>query len=380
MEKGDDRLAQLRDVAFAERADREALGVARTQHRRVADAIDLVEHEEARHGLRPDLLEHGFGHRELPLEPGIARVDDVEEQRRLQRLVEGRLERRDESVRKVLDEPDRVADEHARDGLRVQGAHRRVERREELVGDQHLAPRERAHQGGLARVRVADERDAREPTALLPPSTLRPALGVHRDELLTQLGDPVADLASIDDLRRLAQARRHVGQARDLDLGARFARARVAMEDLEDHHRAVHHLAADLLLEVAGLRGRDLVVDEDDVRAARERIGGRSRRLLGRGDLAFRRRRRLVGFGGALAAHEQAQLLPLAGADVRRRVEVRALLRERGDDDESERLRELPQLGQGRLELDVVDVRELHGHHGGALRLFLEFLHDVRAA
>jgi len=87
-----------------------------------------------------------------------------------------------------------------------------------------------------------------------------------------------------------------------------------------------------------------------------------------------------AGSGGALAAHEQAQLLPLAGADVRRRVEVRALLRERGDDDESERLRELPQLGQGRLELDVVDVRELHGHHGGALRLFLEFLHDVRAA
>src|SRR5258708_29678072 len=57
-------------------------------------------------------------HRDLPLEPRIARVDHVEEQRRLERFVEGRLERCDQPVRQVLDEADRVADEHARDGGR----------------------------------------------------------------------------------------------------------------------------------------------------------------------------------------------------------------------------------------------------------------------
>ena len=157
-----------------------------------------------------------------------------------------------------------------------------------LFGDQHLAPRERAHQGGLARVRVADERHAREPLALLPPRALRLALEVHRVELLLQLGDAVADLAPVELAVRLAgaaaadaaalpalrarqlggfaQARRHVAEARDLDLRARGARARVAVEDLEDDHGAVHHLAADLLLEVARLRGGDLVVDEDQRR------------------------------------------------------------------------------------------------------------------
>ena len=66
-------------------------------------------------------------------------------------------------------------------------------------------------------------------------------------------------------LGRFAQARRHVAQARDLHLGARGARAGVAMKDFEDDHGAVHYLAADLLLKVARLRGGNLVVDQDDV-------------------------------------------------------------------------------------------------------------------
>jgi len=56
-------------------------------------------------------------------------------------------------------------------------------------------------------------------------------------------------------LGRFAQARRHVAEARDLHLRACGAGARVAVEYLEDDQGVVHHLAADLLFEVARLRG-----------------------------------------------------------------------------------------------------------------------------
>src|SRR6266704_741062 len=67
--------------------------------------------------------------------------------------------------------------------------------------------------------------------------------------------------------------------------------------------------AADCQVEL--LRGRDLVVDENHVH-------------------------------GFLLTQE-AQLLPLPGSEVRRRVEPRALLREPADDLEPQRLRELAQ-------------------------------------
>src|SRR6266700_4953010 len=365
LEERDYRLAQPGDVALPLRAHHDAGGVLRAQRGLVPAAVDLVEDDEARHVLRADLAQHFLGHRDLPLEPGIARIDHVEEQRRLERFVERRLERRDQPVRQVLDEADRIADQHARDGLGVEGAHRSVERREELVGDQRLACRQRAHQGGLARIRVSDERHAGEALALPPPGALRLVLRLHRVELLLQLGDAVADLAPVELAVRLAaaaaagaaappvlrtgllggfaHARRHVPQARDLDLRARVARARVPVEDLEDDHAAVHHLAADLLRQVELLRGGNFVVDEEHVH-------------------------------GLPLAHE-AQLLPLAGSEVRPRLEPRALLREPADDLEPQRLRELAQLRQRRLELGVAHAGPLHARDDGALRLRVDILH-----
>src|ERR1700694_5636125 len=206
LEERVDRLAQLRDVTLPFRAHHDAAGVLRAQRRFVAAAVNFVENQEARYALRADLVEHFLGHRELPLEPGITRIDDVGEQRRLERFVERRLERRDEPVRQVLDEADRVADEHARDALGVEGPHRGIERREELVRHQRLASRQGARQGGLARIRVSDERHAREPLTLLAPGALRLALEGHSIELLLQLGDAVADLAPVELAVRLAAA------------------------------------------------------------------------------------------------------------------------------------------------------------------------------
>ncbi len=104
---------------------------------------------------------------------------------------------------------------------------------------------ERTHQRGLAGVGVADQRHARESLALLPPCALGLALDIHRVDFLLQLGDAVADLLPVQlavrlagapaagaaalapfrpgQLGRFAQPRRHVAQARDLDLRARRA-------------------------------------------------------------------------------------------------------------------------------------------------------------
>src|SRR6185436_8806398 len=64
----------------------------------------------------------------------------------------------------------------------------------------------------------------------------------------------------------LAQPRREVAQARDLDLQPRLARLGVAVEDLEDDRCPIEDVGAGRLLEVALLGRRQVVIDEDDAR------------------------------------------------------------------------------------------------------------------
>jgi hypothetical protein len=109
------------------------------------------------------------------------------------------------------------------------------------------------------------------------------------------------------------------------------------VEDFEDDHGAVHHLAAGLLLQVARLRGRDLVVDEDGVDAAGVRVGSGMAR-------------RLEGAGHRFHVDERLDFLALAGAQVGRGVEAGTLLGEGGDDLEAQRLGQVAQFGQRGLE------------------------------
>ena len=61
------------------------------------------------------------------------------------------------------------------------------------------------------------------------------------------------------------QPRQQVLQLRELDLQLAFARPRAPREDVEDQLRAIDDLAVERLLEVAQLRRRQLVVEDDDV-------------------------------------------------------------------------------------------------------------------
>jgi hypothetical protein len=107
--------AQRRHVLGALRESRRASAcAAATARARIGvDAVDLVHHDPARDLLRADLREHVARHRDLRLVRGIRRVDHVHEQVALARLVERGAEARHEVVRQVLDEADRVRDEHA---------------------------------------------------------------------------------------------------------------------------------------------------------------------------------------------------------------------------------------------------------------------------
>src|SRR4029077_15076394 len=73
------------------------------------------------------------------------------------------------------------------------------------------------------------------------------------------------------------------------------------------------------------------------------------------------------------ALAQEAQLLPLPRPEIRRRVEPGALLRERPDHHEPQRLRKLPQLRQRRLELHVAHAGQLHRRHDGARRTLAGF-------
>ena len=134
----------------------------------------------------------------------IGGVDDVEQQVGVGGLVERRAERRDEIVRQLLDEADGVGDEDRRLGRRHEPADRRVERREQLVGDVDVAAGQRAHQRRLAGVRVADERDRRQLAAALAPRLARRPRCATSSSL--ELGDAIADAPAIELERALAGA------------------------------------------------------------------------------------------------------------------------------------------------------------------------------
>ena len=179
-------------------------------------------------------------------------------------------------MRQVLDEADRVGDEHARPGHRLQGTDGGVQRGEQLVLHQHLAAGERPHQGGFSRIGVADQRDPKLVTA---GGAALVAVALHRVQLLLQLGKPVADLAAIEVQgaftsarallpaaagRGLPHAGRHIFQARHLHLKLRLASVGMAVEDLDDDAGSVEHLGAGGALEVADLAGREIMVDDDE--------------------------------------------------------------------------------------------------------------------
>jgi hypothetical protein len=123
------------------------------------------------------------------------------------------------------------------------------------------------------------------------------------------------------------EARKLVLELRELDLKLAFAGASVASEDVEDELCAVDDATWETRLEVAKLRGRQVVIEEDE-----------------------------VGLGGAC---DGVDLVELAGADEGCGIGARAMLHEDGSDLGFGRAGELLKLGEGEIELEIAWERRL---------------------
>ena len=248
----------------------------------------------------------------MPLAVGIGRVDDVQQQIGLHHFLERGAERRDQAVRQAIDEADRVRQQDLRPVGQPHLAQQRIERDEQRVRDERFLPREAVEERRLAGVGVADQRDGRQ-QAFAPAIAQLRAARLDVGDLLADDAEAVADVPAIDFELRLtgaagadaaAEPRQPVARAdqpghevlelRELDLELAFARARPPREDVEDQLRAIDDREPGFLLEVAQLRGAQLVVDDDEIDV---QLGARLRQHP---DLAAAQVERGVGRGAFL--------------------------------------------------------------------------------
>ena len=240
----------------------------------------------------------------------MTRIHDVHQQLGFDDLLERGLERLDQAVRELADEPDGVGQQDVLVGRQAEPAGGRIERGEELVLGQRVGAGQRVEQGGFAGVGVADDRCER-PLVALASGPLRRALLADDGKLVLELEDALGGLATVGLELGFAfaadgsggtalpgkvgpeagQPRHQVLELGQLDLQLAFAGARALGEDLEDQRGAVEQLALEDLLQVAALGAGQLVVEDDGVhllllavpgellRLARADVGARMRRL-----------------------------------------------------------------------------------------------------
>ena len=164
-----------------------------------------------------------------------------------------------------------------------QSPHRRIERREQLVLDKHASVRQRIEQGRLARIRVPDEGDGRDPGS-------QPVLPIHRAaaidvlESLIKLANPFPDQATVGfelGFTRAAepntallslevspasdQACREVPQLGELNLQLALETAGPLRKNIQDQPGSVEHTTVERLLQVSFLAGTQWCTRNDEL-------------------------------------------------------------------------------------------------------------------
>ena len=187
-------------------------------------------------------------------------------------------------MRQPPDEADRVGDEIA-PAVVVEAARHRVERLEEPVAHGHRRGGEGVQERRLADVRVAGQRDGRRLCAAallaahvpLEPQLLEPS-PEERDAVacdpavrleLRLAGASRSDAAAepLEVLPHSPHPRQVVLELCELDLQLALGTHGMLREDVEDQLGPVHDPRLKLVLEHSLLRRRELVVDEQDLRA-----------------------------------------------------------------------------------------------------------------
>src|SRR6185437_12418401 len=209
----------------------------------------------------------------------------------------------------------------------------------ELIRNVGVGARHGAKQRRLARIGIADQRDARHGN-LLAHAPPRLALLLDAAEAAREYAYPLAEEPPVGLELRLAgspeadaaflplevspaahEAGREMFQLRELDFELAFEASRALREDVENQLITIEHAPPGVLLEVALLARRERMIDEDHVRLARLRNAAHFLRLATAekesrvGTLApARHGRNRPRTGGQ---RELCELLEILGIDVR---------------------------------------------------------------
>ena len=154
--------------------------------------IGLVQGNDGGPAGQLELGEQALHRRHLVLDPGVARVHDVDQQIGFGQLLQRGLERGHQLMRELADEADGVGEDERGVAGRADQPCRRIQRDEEPIRGDPPGSRQLIEQGGLAGVGVADEGDHRIAGGLAAVAH-EPAMHPHPLELLAELLDAVAD-------------------------------------------------------------------------------------------------------------------------------------------------------------------------------------------
>ena len=225
----------------------------------------------------------------------MRRVDHMQQQIGVGGFLERGAEGGDQRVRQPIDETDGVGDQQLAGVGQADPPHQGIERDEQGVGDLGGGARQAVEERRLAGVGISDQRHRRHP-ALVAALAQLAAPAPYLFDLVAEDLDPRADPPPVHLELRLAgsaradaaaqarqrragadQPRQQVLQLGELYLQLALTRAGAPREDVEDELRAIDHLARDHRLQLAQLRRRELVVDDDDVDPG---LGARQRQRL----------------------------------------------------------------------------------------------------
>ena len=214
---------------------------------------------------------------------GGGSVTYVEQKLGLGDFFERGAEAGDEGVGQVADEADRVRQKNAAAAGQLDGAQFGIERGEHARGRENVCAGEGIEERAFAGVGVANESDRGHGNRFAALALLL-AHAADGFKILFEMVNAALDAAAIGFELRFARSARtdaaaelrhgfaaagkagqHVFELRELNLQLAFARAGVASKDVEDELRAVEHAARQRGLEVAQLRGREIVIEKNEI-------------------------------------------------------------------------------------------------------------------
>src|SRR5579875_1534221 len=261
--------------------------------RKKIDLVEELDQPRIDELSQSELLEDAIDVVPLGFRIGMRDISNMDDDIRFQHLLERGAERRHELGREIGNEADGIRKDDLPARGQLDGAHRRIERREQQILGKDSGVREPIEERRLPGIGVADECDHRVGDAPARVSVQFPCPN-HAFQFSLELGDALADQAPVDfDLAFARPAQESeaaalplqmgpashqsaalIGEVRKLDLKPSLAGTGPLPENLQDQSRAVDDLAVKRALQIALLdRAQPAIHDDDPNRQVSDETG-----------------------------------------------------------------------------------------------------------